>query len=193
MHGDLDGQLMVVRSDDGGETFTDPVAAVQLEDGGSDTPYSVIGRQTVWGHQIRWTSVGNISVDPTDPEHLVIVFADRGTPNPNATDTCLDDPAEAPDYDPCDAGPGSDLDLYAVESFDGGESWSDRIVLDGGPEHVWFPWADHAPDGELVVAYDRDDAASGAASRPRTTRSTTRSCVAGRSSCWARPSTSTSR
>ncbi len=67
---DFDGQLMVVRSSDGGETFSDPSAAVQLEDGLSDTPWSVIGRQTVWGHQIRWNAVGNISADPTNPAHI---------------------------------------------------------------------------------------------------------------------------
>ena len=154
--GDYDGQLMVVRSDDGGETFSDPVAAVQLEDGLSDTPYSVIGRQTIWGHQIRWASVGNISVDPTDPEHVVLVFADRGTPNLAAPEGCVDAPAEPPDYDPCNAGPGSDTDVFAVESTDGGAHWSSRIVLDGSPGHAWFPFADHAPDGTLVVAYDSD-------------------------------------
>lgn len=164
---DFDGQLMVVRSSDGGETFSDPVAAVQLEDGFSDTPWSVIGRQTVWGHQIRWTSVGNISVHPTDPARIVLVFADRGTANPNATDACVAEvPGTAPDYDPCDAGPGSDNDVYAVESIDGGVTWSPRRTLDGTPGHAWFPWADHKPDGTLAVAYDHDDVAAGLAPTP---------------------------
>ncbi len=127
----FDGQIMVVRSDDGGVTFEPPVAAVQLEDGAADTPYSVIGRQTVWGHQIRWNAIGNLSADPTDPDHLVVVFADRGTPNPNAEEGCLDEAPAAPDYDPCDAGPGSDTDVFAVESTDGGSTWGPRVVLDG--------------------------------------------------------------
>jgi hypothetical protein len=164
---DFDGQLMVLRSTDGGETFSGPVAAVQLEDGLSDTPWSVIGRQTVWGHQIRWNSVGNISADPTDPEHVVIVFADRGTPNPNATDECVGElPGTAPAYDPCESGPGSDNDVYAVESTDGGATWSERDTLDSSAGHAWFPWADHAPDGSLAVAYDHDDVAAGAAAIP---------------------------
>ena len=152
---------MVIRSDDGGQTFSDPVAVAQLEDGLSDTPFSVIGRKTVWGHQIRWTAAGNISVDPTDPDHVEVVFADRGTPNPNATEECMEAPAVAPDYDPCDAGPGSELDVYKVESLDGGETWSGRQVVDGSAGHAWFAWADHRPDGELVVAYDHDDQPSG--------------------------------
>ena len=165
--GDLfDGQVMVVRSDDGGQTFGPPVIAVQLEDGAADTPYSVIGRQTVWGHQIRWTSLGNLSVDPTDAAHLVVVFADRGTPNPNATPGCLDQPPSPPAYDPCNAGPGSETDVYAVESFDRGATWGPRQVLDGTAGHAWFPWADHAPDGTLVVAYDHDDVAAGASFPP---------------------------
>ena len=61
---------MVVTSTDGGVTFSGPVPAAQLEDGTRDMPFSVIGRQTVWGHQIRWTSAGNITVDPTDPGHV---------------------------------------------------------------------------------------------------------------------------
>jgi hypothetical protein len=156
---DFDSQLMVVKSTDGGVTWTDPVAAVQIEDGLSDMPWSVIGRQTIWGHQIRWAALGNISVNPNDPENLVIVWADRGTPNPNATDECIEEiPGTAPNYDPCEAGPGSDTDVFMVESSDGGETWSDRtLVSDGGGRQQWFPWADHKADGSLAIAWDQDD------------------------------------
>lgn len=159
---DFDSQLMVVKSTNGGETFSDPVPAVQLEDGLSDMPFSVIGRQTIWGHQIRWTAVGNITVDPTDSDHVTIVFADRGTPNPNASEGCFLtedeglDIGEAPNYDPCEAGPGSDTDVYKVESFDGGESWGPRTLVEDTNGHGWFPWADQKSDGTLVVAWDQD-------------------------------------
>jgi len=154
---------MVIRSTDGGATFSAPVPAVQLEDGASDTPYSVIGRQTVWGHQIRWNAVGNISVNPNNRLDVTLVFADRGTPNPNATDACLEGSPEAPAYDPCNSGPSSNTNVYAVRSLDGGSTWGPRQVLDAGPEHAWFPWADHRPDGTLVVAYDRDNQPAGGA------------------------------
>jgi hypothetical protein len=77
---DFDSQIMVIKSEDGGRTFEPPVPAAQLEDGLSDMPYSVIERQTVWGHQIRWTSAGNISVNPNNPDDITIVWSDRGTP-----------------------------------------------------------------------------------------------------------------
>jgi hypothetical protein len=167
--GDFDNQIMVVKSTDGGATFGAPVPAVQLEDGASDTPYSVIRRQTVWGHQIRWTAIGNMSVNPANPLDLTIVFADRGTPNPNATAGCFLTASgglnigTAPNYDPCSAGPGSDTDVYTVRSLDGGATWGPRTDLsaDGtAGAHEWFPWADHRLDGTLVVAWDRDDVAA---------------------------------
>jgi hypothetical protein len=159
---DFDTQIMVVRSIDGGETFSSPVPAVQLEDGLSDMPYSVIGRQTVWGHQIRWASAGNISVDPTNPNHVTVVWSDRGTANPNASAACVFADAEPPDYDPCDAGPSSETDVWYSESTDGGATWSDRTLLsDGGGAHQWFPWSDHTPDGQLVAAWDQDDQSAG--------------------------------
>ncbi len=159
---EFDSQIMVTRSIDGGVTFSSPVPAAQLEDGTRDMPYSVIGRQTVWGHQLRWTSAGNITVDPTDPEHVTVVWSDRGTPNPNATEDCAFDSPQPPAYDPCDAGPGSETNVYYSESTDGGATWSGRTLLsDGGGAHQWFPWADHTSDGTLVAAWDQDDQAAG--------------------------------
>lgn len=159
--GDFDNQLLVVRSDDGGVTVSDPVQAAQLEVGATDMPFSVIGRQTVWGHQIRWAPYGNIAVDPTDADHVTVIWADRGTPNPNATEDCLDEAPAAPAYDPCDAGPGSDLDVFRADSFDGGATFGPRTLVDNaGGAAQWFPWGGYRPDGSLVIAWDEDAAAA---------------------------------
>jgi hypothetical protein len=154
---DFDNQVMVTKSTNGGRSFSAPVPAVRLEDGLSDMPWSVIGRQTIWGHQIRWQSAGNISVNPNNPRDVTVAFNDRGRPNPNATDDCIFDiPGEAPTYDPCDAGPGMDTDIYKVRSTDGGKTWSGRRVVSGDAGSAWFPWADHKPNGTLAVGYDED-------------------------------------
>lgn len=156
---EFDSQLMVVRSTDGGATVSSPVPAAQLEDGATDMPSSVIGRQTVWGHQIRWAPYGNIATDPTDPTHVTMVWADRGTPNPNATAACLEQAPAPPAYDPCNAGPGTDLDVYRTDSHDGGLTWSPRTLVDAaGGASQWFPWAGYRPDGSLVIAWDEDTA-----------------------------------
>jgi hypothetical protein len=159
---DFDSQIMVVKSTNGGATWSNPVPVVQLEDGLSDMPWSVIRRQTVWGHQIRWNAVGNIVADPTDVNHVTVVFADRGTPNPSATNGCFLTAAGglnigmAPNYDPCGAGPGSLLRVYRVDSTDGGATWGSRTAISTGTGSQWFPWSGYKSDGTLVAAWDED-------------------------------------
>jgi hypothetical protein len=153
---DFDGQIMVVRSTDGGRTFSDPVPATQVEDGFSDMPFSVLGDQTIWGHQFRWNAYGTITAHPKDAKELTIIWSDRGRPNPRATEDCLSEALEPPRYDPCRAGPGLDTDVFMVSSGDGGKTWSERAVLDGAPAPQWYPWADYTPEGKLAVAWDED-------------------------------------
>jgi hypothetical protein len=154
---DFDSQILVVTSTNGGQTFSGPVQVAQLEDGLSDMPFSVINRQTVWGHQIRWTSAGNITVNPANPAEITVVWSDRDTANPNATEGCFYNlPGDPPNYDPCNAGPGSDLDIYYARSNDGGATWSARAPVEDDPGAAWFPWADYLSDGTLVVAWDQD-------------------------------------
>jgi hypothetical protein len=154
---DLDSQIMVIKSTNGDESFGQPVPTVQLEDGLSDMPFAVISRQTVWGHQFRWNAAGNIPVNPTDPNDVTVVFADRGTPNPNATEGCFSElPGDPPAYDPCNAGPGSHTSVYTTRSTDGGRTWTGRVPLAGaGGRHQWFPWSDHRSDGSLAVAWTK--------------------------------------
>jgi BNR/Asp-box repeat len=161
---DFDSQVMVVRSTNGGRTFAAPVPAVQLEDGVSDMPFNINGSQTIWGHQFRWIAAGTISVSPRDSDEVAVVFADRGRPNPNATEACViayfEEGPQPPRYDPCHAGPGLDTDVYKVVSTDGGRTWSPRRTVGGAAGSAWFAWADHGPDGALAVAWDEDTTAA---------------------------------
>ena len=159
---EFDSQIMVVKSTNGGVTWSSPIPVAQLEDGLSDMPFSVIRRQTVWGHQIRWTAVGNIAVDPTDPGEVTVVFADRGTANPNATAGCFLTASgglnigTAPNYDPCNAGPGSLLQVTKVVSTDGGATWGARTIVSASAAAQWFVWGGYLSNGTFVAAWDED-------------------------------------
>ena len=155
--GEYEQTLLAVKSTNGGATFGAPVVIAPLEDGAADTPWSVIGRQTVTGHQIRWQSPGTITADPTNTQHWAVVYNDNfAGVHDNAPASCLNDiPGSAPDYNPCDA--VTDTNIYLAESWNGGASWTPRITLDGAAGDQWFPWADFRSDGTLVVAYDSNE------------------------------------
>jgi hypothetical protein len=157
MEEEFDSTIMVTKSVDGGDTWTAPVRVVELEDGASDMPWTVIGSQSPWGHQIRWNAWGNLTVNPLDPNDVVVVWADRDEANLDAPAGCLDEvPGTGPDYDPCNAGPDSDTDVRMSRSTDGGATWSAPETVDDAPGHQWFPWADHLSDGRLAIAWDED-------------------------------------
>ena len=159
---DFDSQVMIVKSTDGGVTWQNPVAVAQREDGTSDMPWSVISRQTVWGHQIRWSSDGNLSVNPQNPNEVTVVWSERGTPNPNATAACIFQvPGGAPAYDPCNAGPSAVINIYYSTSTDGGQTWSPKAQLSPSLNNQWFPWSDTKSDGTLVAAWDEDTTPAG--------------------------------
>ena len=161
MEEEFDSTIMVTKSVDGGDTWTAPVRVVELEDGASDMPWTVIGSQSPWGHQIRWNAWGNLTVNPMDPNDVVVVWADRDAANLGAPEGCLDEvPGEAPNYDPCNAGPGSDTDVRMSRSTDGGLTWSDPETVSDAAGHQWFPWADHLSDGRLAIAWDEDTTAA---------------------------------
>jgi hypothetical protein len=42
-------------------------------------------------------------------------------------------PGDPPNYDPCDAGPSSNTNVYISRSLDGGITWSGRQLYDGAP------------------------------------------------------------
>lgn len=129
---------LIVKSTDGGATWSAPVDAADLEDGKHDLPLNTDGRQTLTGYQVRIWSVGDIAIG--NDGKLYVVFAD------NRAGT-HDVPA-----------PVSDMNIYVVTSIDGGATWSAATAVAASPGDQWFPWADINPvTGQLGVLYNQRD------------------------------------
>jgi hypothetical protein len=147
--GEFDDQYLLVRSTNGGQTFSAPSFVVGLEDGASDYPLNVNDRQTLTGYQVRVTSAGNIVADPRvgNAGKLYLAFSDNrnGTPASGST------PAV------------TNSDVFVVSSTNGGATWSPPTQVDTGAGDQWFPWVDVDPTtGVPGVLYNDRGASNGA-------------------------------
>jgi hypothetical protein len=133
--GRFDDQYLLVKSTDGGETWSSPRFVVGMEDGSNDYPINVVGRQTLSGYQVRVNSAGNIVASPTDGK-LYLVFSD----NRNGTHDS--------------ASPVTNTDVFLMMSSDGAASWSGPTRVDSGAGDQWFPWVEVNPtNGQIGVLY----------------------------------------
>lgn len=131
----FESQYLVVRSTDGGATFSDPVHVVDLEDGTADYPVNVSFRQTLTGYQIRVNSAGNIVANPRNGR-LYLVFADNRAGLRDRRN------------------PVTNTNVYVMNSMDG-VRWNGPHVVSDAPNDQWFPWADVNPlTGEVGVLYN---------------------------------------
>jgi hypothetical protein len=157
----FESQIMVVKSVNGGRSWSSPIHVVQMEDSytGRDYPLNVDGATTLTGHQLRVNPAGNIAADQR-PEsqgggRIYIVYADNADG--------LHDVDE----------PVTNTNIFLAYSDDGGDTWvggddgqtnpATRLRVDATPaSDQWYPWAAVDPtDGELKVLYmdgrtDRD-------------------------------------
>jgi hypothetical protein len=132
---EFDNQYLVVKSTDGGATWSAPSFVVGLEDGFRDYPLNATGRQTLSGYQLRVNSAGNIVASPIDGK-LYLVFADNraGTHDSDS--------------------PVTNTNVYVMSSMDG-TSWSGPQAVDTGSTDQWFPWVDVNPrGGKIGVIYN---------------------------------------
>jgi len=140
----FDDQYLLVKSTNGGVTWSSPTFVVGLEDGSRDYPINVNGRQTLTGYQLRVNSAGNIVASPRASENgtLYLVFSD----NRNGVR----------DSD----NPVTNTDVFLVSSTNGGMSWSGPAQVDSSGTDQWFPWVDVDPtNGTVGILYhDRDSA-----------------------------------
>jgi hypothetical protein len=129
--GQLRNQYLVVKSTDGGATWSPPVRASDiLRDGNSDYPVNVLGRQTLSNSQFRLNSAGNLAIDPSSGA-LYLTWSD----NRNGTAT------------------STNTDVFAARSLDGGTTWSGPMAVSGAANDQFYPWAAVGPDGTLEISY----------------------------------------
>ena len=133
--GAFDDQYLLVKSTDGGQTWSSPTFVVDLEDGTNDYPINVRGRQTLTGYQVRVNSAGDIVASPTDGK-LYLVFSD----NRNGVHDS--------------ANPVTNTDVFLMVSSNGGVSWTGPTRVDAGRGDQWFPWVEVDPTtGRIGIIY----------------------------------------
>jgi hypothetical protein len=129
--GDFRDQYLVVKSTDGGGTWSAPVRASDIiHDGASDYPVNIVGRQTLSNSQFRVNSAGNLATDPSSGD-LVLVWSD----NRNGTSA------------------HTNTDILLVRSSDDGKTWSVPAFVSSASGDQFYPWAAFGPDGTVNVSY----------------------------------------
>ena len=131
--GDVDDQLLVVRSTDGGATFSPPIHLVDLEDSSRDYPLNDFGEITLTGHQFATRADQGMTVDPSTGV-LYDFFADNRD-GVHDSDT-----------------PVTNVNVFLMRSTDGGLTWAGPLRVTSGPGDRWYPWA-AARAGRLEVMF----------------------------------------
>ena len=124
-----------------GTAIGDPVDVGTAIDGFTDYPVA-LGRQTYQDSVFRTWAAGNITADPTNPNHLAVVWSDmRNSPAPSS------------DLNPYTSVTNSDV--VVSESTDGGQTWSAPGAY-AIPGDQFMPWGAFDASGTLRVGtFDR--------------------------------------
>lgn len=132
-------QYLVVKLDPvSGQRVAGPYRVAEVFDGITDYPWNVDGRQTYHDSQFRSWAIGNIAADPTNANHLAVIWSDMRnsvlpTPaNPYAADT--------------------NSDIIISQSLDGGATWSAPVAIPAAGDQ-FMPWGVYDAGGRLRVGY----------------------------------------
>jgi hypothetical protein len=131
----FDDQYLIVRSDDGGVTWSTPRFVIGVEDGSRDYPRNVNDRQTLTGYQLRVNSAGNNVASPLTGQ-LFLVFADNRNGKHDSDK------------------PVTNIDVFLMTSTDG-VTWTGPAQVDAERSDQWFPWVDVNPvTGSIGIIYN---------------------------------------
>jgi hypothetical protein len=131
-------QYLVVKVDPStGQRVAGPYQVGLVYDGFTDYPINIDGRQTLQDSEFRTNPSGDIVADPTNPQHLAVVWSD--TRNGLATSS-----------DPYSTTTNSDV--IVSQSFTGGQSWSAPTAIPARGDQ-FQPWGAYGADGRLRIGY----------------------------------------
>jgi hypothetical protein len=114
-----------------------PVKVATVIDGATDYPIA-FGRQTYQDSVFRSWAAGNIAADPTNAQHLAVVWSDMR----NSVTPAPSDPYSAV----------TNSDVVVSESTDGGATWSTPTAI-ALPGDQFMPWAVFDGSGKLRVGF----------------------------------------
>ncbi len=129
--GEFRDQYLVVKSTDGGATWSAPVRASDIiHDGVDDYPINIVGRQTLSNSQFRVNSAGNLAID-AQTGTLVVVWSDNRDGTAANTNT----------------------NIFLARSPDGGKTWSAPVAVSQALGDQFYPWGAFAPDGTVNIVF----------------------------------------
>jgi len=121
-----------------GQRVAGPYRVSTVYDGFTDYPISIDGRQTYQDSEFRTWAVGNITADPTNAQHLAVVWSDMR----NSTLPAPRDPYAAT----------TNSDVIVSQSTDGGQTWSAPAALPASGDQ-FMPWGAYDSAGKLRIGY----------------------------------------
>jgi hypothetical protein len=132
-------QYLVVKVDSTtGARIAGPYQVATIYDGITDYPINIDGRLTYHDSEFRSNSGGNIAADPTNANHLTVIWSDMR----NSTLPAPSDPYSAT----------TNSDVIVSQSFDGGAHWSAPVALIASGDQ-FQPWGTYDASGKLRIGY----------------------------------------